>query len=141
MSLYSQINLQASKTNYERELAAKEEAAEELRRNLTKQVRELEAHLEEERKQRQVAQSAQKKLETELQDMENQLEAEAKGKEDAQRHYKKLHVSYHYLYFHSLYCQAKASLSLQLPNFSGISFHLKEAAFVRVKHNKQNFVG
>ncbi|CAI8034560.1 Myosin-10 [Geodia barretti] len=86
-----EINLQASKTNYERELAAKEEAAEELRRNLTKQVRELEAHLEEERKQRQVAQSAQKKLETELQDMENQLEAEAKGKEDAQRHYKKLH--------------------------------------------------
>ena len=88
-----QINLQAAKTNYERELATKEEQAEELRRNLTKQVRELEGLLDEERKQRQTAQSAQKKLESELQDLENQVEAEAKGKEDAQRHYKKLHVS------------------------------------------------
>ena len=87
-----QINLQAAKTNYERELATKEEQAEELRRNLTKQVRELESQLEDERKQRQTAQSAQKKIESELQDLENQLEAEAKGKEDAQRHYKKLHV-------------------------------------------------
>ena len=56
-------------------------------------MRDLEAHLEDERKQRQTAQSAQKKIESELQDLENQLEAEAKGKEDAQRHYKKLHVS------------------------------------------------
>ena len=56
-------------------------------------MRELEAQLEDERKQRQAAQSAQKKVESELQELENQLEAEAKGKDDAQRHYKKLHVS------------------------------------------------
>ena len=57
-------------------------------------MRDLEAQLEDERKQRHTAQSAQKKLESDLQDLENQVEAEAKGKEDAQRHYKKLHVSY-----------------------------------------------
>lgn len=90
--LTSKINLQAAKTNYDRELQAKDEQIEEIRRNLTKQIRELEAQLDDERKQRQSAQSTQKKIESELQDLENQLDAEAKGKEDAQRHYKKLHV-------------------------------------------------
>ena len=87
------MNLQAAKTNYERELATKEEQAEEARRNLIKQLRDLEAQLEDERKQRSVAQSAQKKIESELNELESQLEVEAKGKEDMQRHYRKAHVS------------------------------------------------
>ena len=88
-----QVNLQAAKSNYERELSAKEEAAEEARRNLIKQLRDLEAQLDDERKQKSQALSAQKKTESELAEMESQIEAEAKGKEDALRMYKKAHVS------------------------------------------------
>ena len=86
------MNLQAAKTNFERELAAKEEAAEEARRSLIKQLRELESQLEDERKGRAMAQSAAKKIESELAEMESQIDAETKGKEDAQRLYKKAMV-------------------------------------------------
>ncbi len=86
------MNLQAAKANYERDLATKEEQAEEARRNLVKQLRDLEGQLDDERKQRAAAQSAQKKVESELGDLENQLEAEAKGREDAYRQYKKIQV-------------------------------------------------
>ena len=86
------MNLQAAKANYERELSAKEEQAEEGRRNLVKQLRELEAQLDEERKQQAAAQSAQKKIEGELVDLENQLEAEAKGRDDTHRQYKRIQV-------------------------------------------------
>ena len=86
------VNLQAAKTNFERELAAKEEAAEEGRRNLIKQLRELEAQLEDERKGRGMAQSAVKKIGSELAEMESQIDSESKGKEDALRMYKKAQV-------------------------------------------------
>lgn len=89
---FLQVNLQAAKTNFERELAAKEESAEEARRNLIKQLRELEAQLEDERKGRSMAQSAAKKIESELAEVESHIEAETKAKEDAQRMYKKVQV-------------------------------------------------
>ena len=89
----TQVNLQAAKSNYERELAAKEEAAEEARRSLIKQLRDLEAQIDDERKQKSQALSAQKKTESELAEMESQIDAEAKGKEDALRMYKKTQVS------------------------------------------------
>lgn len=88
-----QVNLQAAKTNFERELAAKEEAAEEGRRSLIKQLRDIEGQVEEERKGRTMAQSAAKKIESELAELESQIEAESKGKEDALRMYKKVQVS------------------------------------------------
>lgn len=84
--------MQAAKTNYERDIAAKEEAAEEARRNLVKQLRDLESQLEDERKARSAAQTAAKKIQSEIGDLENQLEAETKGKEDAARMYKKTQV-------------------------------------------------
>ncbi len=86
------MNLQAAKTNAERELAAKDEAAEEARRSLIKQLRELESQLEDERKARSMAQSTAKKIESELAEVESQIEMETKGKEDAQRMYKKVQV-------------------------------------------------
>ena len=46
--------MQALKTQFERDLAAKEEQGEEKRRGMAKQIRDLEAELDEERKQRQV---------------------------------------------------------------------------------------
>ena len=73
-------------------MTAKEEQGEEARRNLIKQLRELEAQLEDERKQRSLAQSAQKKIESELADLESQIDSEAKSKDDAVRMYKKAHV-------------------------------------------------
>ena len=92
-SIHAQVNLQAAKSNYERELAAKEEAAEEARRSLIKQLRELEAQIDDERKQKSQALSAQKKTESELAEMESQIEAEAKGRDDALRMYKKAQVN------------------------------------------------
>ena len=88
-----QVNFQALKTNYERDLVAKEEQAEEARRKLTLQLRELEGQMEEERKQRTAAQNGRKKLESDLHDLQVQLDAEGKGKEELQRQLKKVQVS------------------------------------------------
>merc|ERR1712062_243685 len=44
-----EVNMQALKTQYERDLQAREEAGEEKRRGMTKQLRDLEAELDEER--------------------------------------------------------------------------------------------
>ena len=71
---------------------AKEEQAEEKRRGLLKQLRDLEAELEDERKQRANALSQRKKLEADLKDMEQQLEMHDKIKEDALKQLKKLQV-------------------------------------------------
>lgn len=87
------MNLQAAKTNFEREVAAKEEAAEEARRNITKQLRELETQLEDERKARTLAQSSAKKIASDLAEIESLIESETKGKDDALRMYKKAQVS------------------------------------------------
>ena len=47
-----EVNMQALKTQYERDLQAKEESGEEKRRGMGKQIRDLEAELDEERKQK-----------------------------------------------------------------------------------------
>jgi len=86
--------LQAAKTNFERDLAAKEEATEEARRNLTKQIRELEGQLDDERKGRNSAQVAAKKYQSEVGELENLIDSETKSKEDALRMYKKAQVCY-----------------------------------------------
>jgi myosin protein heavy chain len=72
---------------------AKEDQGEEKRRGLMKQLRDLEAELEDERKQRAAALSVRKKLEADLKDMEQQLEINNKLKEDALKQLKKLQVS------------------------------------------------
>eukprot|EP00731_Ephydatia_muelleri_P028843 Em0020g487a len=85
-----EVNFQALKTNYERDLAAKEEQTEEARRKLTLQLRDLEGQMEEERKQRTAAQNGRKKLESDIHDLQVQLDAEGKGKEELQRQLKKV---------------------------------------------------
>ncbi|KAF8772017.1 myosin heavy chain, non-muscle-like isoform X2 [Argiope bruennichi] len=85
-----EVNMQAMKAQFERDLQAKDEQAEEKRRALLKQVRDLEAELEDERKQRTAAISARKKVEGDLKDLEQQLELANKVKEDALRQLKKL---------------------------------------------------
>lgn len=71
---------------------AKEESCEEKRRGLLKQLRDVEAELEDERKQRTMALAARKKLEADFKDMEQQLEMHNKLKDDALKQLKKLQV-------------------------------------------------
>merc|ERR1719325_317223 len=85
-----EVNMQALKTQFERDLAAKEEAGEEKRRGMSKQLRDLESELDEERKQKQTAVNAKKKLETDYKDLESTMEMNNKLKEDAIKQLKKL---------------------------------------------------
>lgn len=85
-----EVNMQALRTQFERDLQLKEEQAEEKRRVLVKGLRDLETELDEERKQRAAAVAAKKKLEGDLKDVEATLEMNNKVKEDALKQAKKL---------------------------------------------------
>ncbi|KAH8261692.1 hypothetical protein KR044_013474 [Drosophila immigrans] len=85
-----EVNMQALRSQFERDLQAKEEGAEEKRRGLVKQLRDLEAELDEERKQRTAAVASKKKLEGDLKEIETTMEMHNKVKEDALKHAKKL---------------------------------------------------
>ncbi|GAB6031166.1 MHC class II transactivator [Chamberlinius hualienensis] len=81
-----EVNMQAMKAQFERDLQAKDEQAEEKRKALSKQLRDLEAELEEERKQRTAAVNSRKKVEGDLKDMELHLEMANKAQmKDLQR--------------------------------------------------------
>jgi len=84
-----EVTMQAHKTQYERDLQAKEEAGEEKRRGMTKQLRDLEAELDEERKQKTAALNIRKKLEGDLKDLESTMDMNNKMKEDALKQLKK----------------------------------------------------
>ncbi|KAM8946584.1 myosin-10 isoform 2-T2 [Pelodytes ibericus] len=85
-----EVNMQAMKAQFDRDLQARDEQNEEKKRMLVKQVRELEAELEDERKQRALAVASKKKLEMDLKDLESQIEAANKGREDAIKQLRKL---------------------------------------------------
>ncbi|KAM9346433.1 uncharacterized protein ABDE67_013040 [Symphorus nematophorus] len=85
-----EVNTQALKAQHERELHARDEMGEEKRKQLLKQVRELESELEEERKQRGQASAGKKKLEGELKDMEDQMEATSRGRDEAVKQLRKI---------------------------------------------------
>ncbi|XP_063701488.1 myosin heavy chain, non-muscle isoform X2 [Culicoides brevitarsis] len=89
-----EVNMQALRAQFERDVQAKEEQAEEKRRGLVKALRDIEAELDEERKQRAAAVAAKKKLEGDLKDMEATLEMNNKVKEDALKQAKKLQAQY-----------------------------------------------
>uniref|UniRef100_A0A665VCZ3 Myosin, heavy chain 14, non-muscle n=1 Tax=Echeneis naucrates TaxID=173247 RepID=A0A665VCZ3_ECHNA len=85
-----EVTLQALKAQFEREISTSEEKGEEKRRALSKQVRELEIQLEEERSQRSQAMSSKKQLDAELQEAEAQVEASNRGKEEAVKQLRRL---------------------------------------------------
>ncbi|KAM6910646.1 uncharacterized protein myh14 [Xenentodon cancila] len=85
-----EVTLQALKAQFEREISTNEEKGEEKRRALSKQVRELEIQLEEERTQRSQAVLAKKQLEAELQEAEAQVEGTSRGKEEAVKQLRRL---------------------------------------------------
>ncbi|KAM9746242.1 myosin-14-like isoform 2-T2 [Menidia menidia] len=78
-----EVNGQAERAAHQRELQNREEAAEEKRRTLLRQLREVQEELEEERRQRGQASGGRKKLEAELKDAEDQLDAASRGRDEA----------------------------------------------------------
>ncbi|XP_074554424.1 myosin-10-like isoform X2 [Halichoeres trimaculatus] len=85
-----EVNMQAMKAQFDRDLQARDEQGEEKKRALVKQVREMEAELEDERKQRTLAVAAKKKLEMDLNEVEGQIEAANKGRDEAIKQLRKL---------------------------------------------------
>ncbi|XP_062853396.1 myosin-9-like isoform X2 [Trichomycterus rosablanca] len=85
-----EVNLQAMKAQFERDLQGRDEQGEEKRKQLVKQVREMEAELEDEKKQRNQAIAARKKLELDLSELEAQIDQANKARDEALRQLKKL---------------------------------------------------
>ncbi|KAM8843536.1 myosin-11a isoform 1-T1 [Synchiropus picturatus] len=85
-----EVNMQALKAQFERDLQGRDEMGEEKKRQLIKQVRELETELEDERKQRTVAAAAKKKLEGDMKDLEGQIDTANKGRDEAIKQLRKL---------------------------------------------------
>ncbi|XP_061455624.1 myosin-11 isoform X2 [Rhineura floridana] len=85
-----EVNMQALKGQFERDLQARDEQNEEKRRQLQKQLHELEVELEDERKQRGLAAAAKKKLEVDIKDLEGQLDSANKSREEAIKQLRKL---------------------------------------------------
>lgn len=85
-----EVNMQAMKAQFERDLQTRDEQNEEKKRMLVKQVRELEAELEDERKQRAAAVAAKKKMEMDLKDLEAHIEGANKGRDEAIKQLRKL---------------------------------------------------
>ncbi|XP_060632961.1 myosin-9 [Anolis sagrei] len=85
-----EVNQQAMKAQFERDLLARDEQNEEKRKQLMRQVREMEVELEDERKQRSIAVAARKKLEMDLKDLEAHIDTANKNREEAIKQLRKL---------------------------------------------------
>uniref|UniRef100_A0A8B9TW33 Myosin heavy chain 11 n=1 Tax=Anas platyrhynchos TaxID=8839 RepID=A0A8B9TW33_ANAPL len=85
-----EVNMQAMKSQFERDLQARDEQNEEKRRQLLKQLHEYETELEDERKQRALAAAAKKKLEIDVKDLESQADSANKAREEAIKQLRKL---------------------------------------------------
>lgn len=113
-----EVNMQAMKAQYERDLQGRDDQNDEKKRALVKQVwkgtavvrrslmttlswltpvstqvREMEAELEDERKQKALAVAAKKKLEMDLKDIESHIEGANKARDEAIKQLRKLQVS------------------------------------------------
>ncbi|XP_017571240.1 myosin-11a isoform X2 [Pygocentrus nattereri] len=85
-----EVNMQALKAQFERDLQGRDEQGEEKRKQLFKQVRELETELEDERKQRAAMAASKKKMEGDLKDLESQIDTANKGRDEAIKQLRKL---------------------------------------------------
>ncbi|XP_011801897.1 PREDICTED: myosin-14 [Colobus angolensis palliatus] len=85
-----EVTVQALKTQHERDLQGHDEAGEERRRQLAKQLRDAEVERDEERKQRTLAVAARKKLEGELEELKAQMASAGQGKEEAVKQLRKM---------------------------------------------------
>uniref|UniRef100_K7FYE1 Myosin-9 n=1 Tax=Pelodiscus sinensis TaxID=13735 RepID=K7FYE1_PELSI len=85
-----EVNQQAMKAQFERDLLGRDEQSEEKKKQLIRQVREMEVELEDERKQRSMAVASRKKLEMDLKDLEVQIDSANKNREEALKQLRKL---------------------------------------------------
>ncbi|NXD22601.1 MYH9 protein, partial [Spelaeornis formosus] len=85
-----EVNQQAMKAQFDRDLQGRDEQNEERKKQLIRQVREMEAELEDERKQRSMAVAARKKLEMDLKDLESHIDTANKNREEAIKQLRKL---------------------------------------------------
>lgn len=85
-----EVNLQAMKAQFERDLQGRDEQSEDKKKQLVRQVKEMEAELEDERKQRSLAVAARKKLEMDLKDLEGQIDSANKNRDEAIKQLRKL---------------------------------------------------
>ncbi|VFV21257.1 low quality protein: myosin-9-like [Lynx pardinus] len=85
-----EVNLQAMKAQFERDLQGRDEQSEEKKKQLVRQVREVEAELEDEKKQRSMAVAARKKLEMDLKDLEAHVDSANKNRDEAVKQLRKL---------------------------------------------------
>ncbi|XP_050782225.1 myosin-9 [Gopherus flavomarginatus] len=85
-----EVNQQAMKAQFERDLQGRDEQNEEKKKQLIRQVREMEVELEDERKQRSMAVAARKKLELDLKDLEVQIDSANKSRDEAIKQLRKL---------------------------------------------------
>ncbi|XP_068605696.1 myosin-9-like [Brachionichthys hirsutus] len=85
-----EVNMQALKAQFDRDLAGRDEMGEEKKRSLIKQVREMEMELEDERKQRSAAVAARKKLELDSKELEAGIDMSNKTRDEALKQLKKL---------------------------------------------------
>ncbi|XP_063292215.1 myosin-10-like [Pelobates fuscus] len=89
-----EVNMQAMKAQFERDLQNRDDSSDEKKKLLFKQVRDLEVELDEERKQKAQFVAAKKKLEMDLQEMESQIDGANKGREEAVKQLKKLQLQF-----------------------------------------------
>ncbi|XP_066521768.1 myosin-11a isoform X3 [Hoplias malabaricus] len=85
-----EVNLQALKAQFERDLQGRDEQGEEKRKQLIKQVRELETELEDERKQRAAMAASKKKMEGDMKDLEGQIDSANKSRDEAIKQLRKI---------------------------------------------------
>ncbi|NXN21556.1 MYH9 protein, partial [Nycticryphes semicollaris] len=85
-----EVNQQAMKAQFDRDLQGRDEQNEEKKKQLIRQVREMEVELEDERKQRSIAVAARKKLEMDLKDLESHIDTANKSREEAIKQLRKL---------------------------------------------------
>ncbi|XP_042849102.1 myosin-9 [Panthera tigris] len=85
-----EVNLQAMKAQFERDLQGRDEQSEEKKKQLVRQVREVEAELEDEKKQRSMAVAARKKLEMDLKDLEAHVDSANKNRDETIKQLRKL---------------------------------------------------
>ncbi|XP_053914081.1 myosin-9 [Cuculus canorus] len=85
-----EVNQQAMKAQFDRDLQGRDEQNEEKKKQLIRQVREMEVELEDERKQRSIAVAARKKLEMDLKDLEGHIDTANKNREEAIKQLRKL---------------------------------------------------
>lgn len=85
-----EVNLQAMKAQFDRDLQGRDEQSEDKKKQLVRQVKEMETELEDERKQRSIAVAARKKLELDLKDLEGQIDSANKSREEAIKQLRKL---------------------------------------------------